>query len=197
LALAAVIAGGCSPDPPPAGPDPPPPPLATAGPTTTTTLPAPPPPPATDPTPAPDPPPATDPAADIEQAIEEFWAAYLELGGATGPFDPDQVRARLGQRATGDSLSQLFEVFQGHALAGRVIRGEIDTAPEVVAVADGRAQVRDCVDDRTGLYRIDTGERLDTDDPLRHELTYELVLDDGAWKVTAIRDEGSGCVVSS
>ena len=57
--------------------------------------------------------------------------------------------------------------------------------------------MRDGYDDTTGLYRISNDERVDTDDPARHQVVYTLVNEGGVWKVSRILDEGMGCVVSS
>lgn len=138
-----------------------------------------------------------DPTAEVESAIDKFWAVYLDVGGRTGPFNPTEVRSRLEERSTGESLQTLFDVFQGHSLAGYVVRGEIDSTPQKITIDGDWAEVVDCIDDVTGLYRADTGERQDVDDPLRRELTYELIRDNGVWKVSAIRDGGTGCTVPS
>lgn len=168
---------------------------ATTAPTATSTPPAPT--PTTAPTSASTPEPAAAPSdAELEAAVLDFWDVYLELGAVTDPFDPIATRARLEQRTSGDELQTLFNFFQSNALAGYVIRGEIESSLTVVSASDDSAEVRDCYDDTTGLYRIDTGERVDTDNPERHQVVFVLINDAGAWKVDQVRDEGDGCVAS-
>jgi hypothetical protein len=63
-----------------------------------------------------------------------------------------------------------------------------------IAENDGsNAEVRDCYDDRTELYQVSDGTRLDQDDPARKRAMLTLQFESGAWKVASIRDEGSGC----
>jgi hypothetical protein len=122
---------------------------------------------------------------------------YLEVGASTEQFDPAAVRTRLQLHTTGQEFEQLFNVFQGHSIAGRVIRGDIESSLTVLTATETQAEVRDCYDDTTGLYRLDTGERVDTDTPERHQVVFVLVKEDGTWKVSQVREEGSGCVVAS
>jgi hypothetical protein len=126
--------------------------------------------------------------------VRAFWDLYLELGTQPGPFDATSARARLATRTTGDELRQLLRFFAANAAAGLTVRGEIDVAPEVLSVKSDEATVRDCYDDRTGLYRIVDGVRIDSDDPRRHQVLMTLTRENDRWKVSAIRDEGSGCV---
>jgi len=135
--------------------------------------------------------------AVLTGAVDEFWALFLELGAVDGPFDPAATKTRLAERTTGDEMARLFDLLQGNALAGYVIRGGIDSSLEVVSEGPAAAEVRDCYDDTTGTYRIDTGERVDTDNPLGHQVLFRLVLEDGVWKVSRVTGEGDGCVAAS
>jgi hypothetical protein len=126
--------------------------------------------------------------------VRAFWDLYLELGAEEGPFYADRTRARLATRTSGAELRQLTRFFAANATAGLTVRGEIDIAPRVREITGDEAQVADCYDDRTGLYRIVDGVRLDRDDPRRHQVLMTLVREDAVWKVSAIRDEGAGCV---
>ena len=129
-------------------------------------------------------------------AVDEFWDLYLELGAHTGEFDPAQTRARLEERTARQELVQLFNLFQSNALSGYVIRGGIESILTAVELTETTATVRDCYDDTTGLYRIENEERLDTDDPNRHLVLFQLELIDGTWKVVAVTSEGEGCTSS-
>ncbi len=136
-----------------------------------------------------------DPRKQVIAAVRAFWDVYLEVGARRGTFNASDTRARLAERASGKELSKLFDVFQGNAAAGYVVKGTIDVSPTVVSVGRTTAQVRDCYDDKTGLYRIGDGTRVDKDDARRHKVLMTLVLDGNVWKVSTITDEGLGCSV--
>ena len=53
---------------------------------------------------------APDPETELVAAVRAFWDLYVELGGRTGTFDPNETRERLEERTTGRELQQLFEV---------------------------------------------------------------------------------------
>lgn len=190
LLCTAVALGACSSSDDDTGP-----PATTAPPTETTST--------TDPAeisttvPNPSPTEATPTETELTAAVESFWDLYLELGAIEEPFDPTAVRERLEERTTGAELQRLFDFLQGNSIAGQVVRGDIESSLTVLTVDDATAEVRDCYDDTTGLYRITNGDRLDTDDPDRHEVVFVLVLENGVWKVSQVRDEGGGCVEPS
>lgn len=138
---------------------------------------------------------AANQEATLRAAVRAFWDLYLQLGAKTGPFDASVTRQRLTERTTGKELNRLLATFSSNAAAGYVVRGGIDVAPTVVSGDGASAQVRDCYDDTTGLYRVSDGSRVDTDDPNRHQVLMTLVLEGGTWKVSAITNEGTGCRV--
>ncbi len=135
-------------------------------------------------------------AEELSAAVEAFWALYVELGSSRAAFNP-AIRERLDERTTGVELTTLFDFFQSNALAGYYIQGGISNSITVLSATATEAEVRDCYDDTTGLYRISSDERVDTDDPARHQVVYTLVNEGGVWKVSRILDEGMGCIVSS
>ncbi len=134
--------------------------------------------------------------AEVLAAVRSFWDLFIEVGGLPGPFDAQAVRARLVERTTGAQTTTLFQFFQGNAAVGYVVRGEIDLAPKVVSNDGATAKVRDCHDDRTGVYRASDGTRIDTDNPARHQVLMTLRKENGTWKVESTIDEGDGCAVS-
>ena len=138
----------------------------------------------------------TDPDAELLVAVRSFWDLFIEIGGRSGPFDAQVTSTRLAERTTGEETATLFQYFQGNAAAGYVVRGDIELAPVVVSNDGSTATVRDCYDDRTGVYRASDGVRIDTDNPARHRVLMTLLRENGVWKVAAITDEGDGCVVS-
>ncbi len=129
----------------------------------------------------------------VVSAVSSFWDLYLQLGGARGPFNSVETRQRLGQRTAGAELLRLYDVFEANAAAGLVVKGTVDIAPSVVSIVGTTALVRDCFDDNTGLYRVSDGQRLDTNDPRRHQVLITLTETAGMWKVSAMSDEGLGC----
>jgi hypothetical protein len=133
--------------------------------------------------------------AELRAAVRAFWDLYLELGAHTGPFDGEATRQKLAARTTGAELNRLLAYFSSNAAAGYVVRGGIEIAPSVVSVSVSTAQVRDCYDDTTGLYRVSDDSRVDTDNPLRHQVLMSLERENDVWKVAAIIEEGDGCHV--
>lgn len=99
----------------------------------------------------------------------------------------------LAEVATGDQLRQLRSAFLARLSAGEVIRGAVDTAPEVIEVNGGSATVRDCYLDRTGIYDAESGQRKDTESGRRHLVTVQFVQEGSQWKVASIKREGDGC----
>ena len=128
----------------------------------------------------------------LTAAVRSFWDTYLDVGSHTATLDPTALRERLATRATGEELRQLVAFFTTNKNSGFVVRGEVDVAPKVIAASSMGWQVRDCFDDRTGLYRSD-GSRVDTDNPLRHQVLLSLLSEGVVWKVASMTDEGYGC----
>ena len=137
--------------------------------------------------------PAAPTEAELRAAVHAFWDLYVDIGGRTASLDLSTIRTRLAERTTGDELRQLDAFFTTNKNSGFVVRGIVDIAPVVVSSTATTAQVRDCNDDRTGLYRAD-GSRVDIDNPLRHRVLMTLTLEGGIWKVASIANEGDGCV---
>ena len=125
---------------------------------------------------------------EVLGAYESFWDGYLQ---AADPMNPEHPV--LGDVATGDQLRQLRSAFLARLSAGEVIRGEVETAPEVIDVESRAATVRDCYLDRTGIYDAATGQRKDTESGVRHLVTVSLVQESDRWKVASITREGDGC----
>lgn len=121
-------------------------------------------------------------------AYESFWEGYLQ---AADPMNPEHPV--LADIATGDQLRQLRSAFLARLSAGEVIRGKVETAPEVVEVNGESATVRDCYLDRTGIYDARSGERKDTESGVRHLVTVRLVQEAAGWKVETITRESDGC----
>jgi hypothetical protein len=134
---------------------------------------------------------AANPQAEAIAGYRAFWQAYLAAADPINPEDP-----RLAEHATGEELAAVRSAFLAVKSAGHVIRGTLDLAPRVVTAEAGTVVISDCYDDKTGLYAADTGVRQDKDDPERRLVTATVVLVDGVWKVSAVKNEGAGCTAS-
>ena len=124
-----------------------------------------------------------------------FWDMYIELGGTPPPFNAEAVTPRLEELTTGAEKAQLFEFLQKNAATGLVLRGEIEHSPTVVSNDGSVAVVRDCLDDRIGVYRVADDSRVDTDDPARRLYTVRLRLDGGTWRVETVTTGPEPCTV--
>lgn len=124
-----------------------------------------------------------------------FWNMYIELGGTPPPFNASAVTPRLEELTTGDEKAQLFDFLQKNAATGLVLRGDIAHSPTVVSNDGSVAIVRDCMDDRTGVYRVADNSRVDTDSPARHLYTVSLRKDGGTWRVETVTTGPEPCTV--
>ncbi|MCZ2108279.1 MAG: hypothetical protein LC118_01695 [Dehalococcoidia bacterium] len=124
-----------------------------------------------------------------------FWDMYIELGGTPPPFNAGGVTPRLEELTTGAEKAQLFEFLQKNAATGLVLRGEIEHSPTVVSNDGSVAVVRDCLDDRIGVYRVADDSRVDTDDPARRLYTVSLRQDGGKWRVETVTTGPEPCTV--
>lgn len=124
-----------------------------------------------------------------------FWDMYVELGGTPPPFNAGGVTPRLEELTTGAEKAQLFEFLQKNAATGLVLRGEIEHSPTVVSNDGSVAVVRDCLDDRIGVYRVADDSRVDTDDPARRLYTVSLRQDGGKWRVETVTTGPEPCTV--
>jgi len=124
-----------------------------------------------------------------------FWDMYIELGGTPPPFNAGGVTPRLEELTTGAEKAQLFEFLQKNAATGLVLRGEIEHSPTVVSNDGSVAVVRDCLDDRIGVYRVADDSRVDTDDPARRLYTVSLRQGGGKWRVETVTTGPEPCTV--
>lgn len=129
----------------------------------------------------------------VLSAYLAFWNMYIEVGGAPPPFDAASVRPRLDALTTGAETAQLFDFLQKNAATGVVLRGDMGHSASVLSNDGTVAVVRDCLDDRTGVFRVADNSRVDSDDPARHLFTVGLRQVDGAWKVETVSTEPNPC----
>lgn len=135
---------------------------------------------------------AADPAEEaVLEGYRAYWDAYLK---SADPMDPEN--RLLVEHATGAALEAVQKAFLALKSAGKVIRGELDLAPRVVAVEGDTATVRDCYGDATGVYDAATGARQDQPTGQRHLVTATLRPESGTWKVERLADEGLGCTAA-
>lgn len=117
-----------------------------------------------------------------------YWDAYL---AAADPMDPNNPA--LTGAATGPALEAVQRSFLALRSAGKVIRGELDLAPQVTDLEADVATIEDCYGDDTGVYEAATGKREDAPTGQRHLVTATLRLDGEIWKVERLEDWGLGC----
>jgi hypothetical protein len=135
---------------------------------------------------------ATDP---VLSAYLAFWDLYRELGGKPPPFDPAAVTPRLDELTTGAERTQLFNFLQNNAATGLVLRGDLDHAPSVVSNDGTVAVVKDCMDDRLGVYRVADNTRVDNDNPNRQPYTVLLRHSADRWRVETVKRGAEPCTV--
>lgn len=128
--------------------------------------------------------------------VRTYWATYLELASRAGPFDSIATQNALTRVATGAALERLLTVLRTNAAAGYVVQGAIESNPRLVSQVGSDATVRDCYDDRSGLFQVTDGARIDQDDPHPHLATFGLVLQADGWKVSTIEQPEEPCANS-
>ncbi len=129
----------------------------------------------------------------VTTAFLAFWDAYIQMGGTPPPFDANAARARLNALTTGAEKAQLFDYLQKNAATGLVLRGDIEHSSSVASNNGTVAIVRDCMDDRTGVYRLADNSRVDSDDPARHLYTVSLRMEGGKWRVETVSRRSAPC----
>ena len=98
--------------------------------------------------------------------------------------------------ASGEELQALNHPgFLAYRSQGQVIRGTIDLAPQVVAVAvtGSEATLSDCYASHILLHSRATGQPEGSGPPQRTLVTARMLNEGGVWKVAGIRHEGEGC----
>lgn len=118
-----------------------------------------------------------------------FWAAYLKAGD---PMDPNHPE--LSATATGAQLEQVRRAFLARLAGGEVIRGRIDTYPQLAGPVQGMtAVVADCYVDDSHLFDAGTGVQKDDPAVVTQQVRAEMILIESSWRVAAIRPESKGC----
>lgn len=164
-----------------------------AGPTTTSTA---------APRPAPTTAAAQDPvAADIVGRYKQFWEVRFEANRPpVNPSDP-----RLGQLATGQQLENVRLETEERRDQGLALRRPETSLYErrvkLINLEGDTAELQDCVTNDGIVYRVATGEVVDSSVVTR-SLSATMRLVDGAWKLADTRVlqewEGvAGCAQSS
>ena len=139
---------------------------------------------------------ASTPQDAILDAYRRFDAVVSAYGREEGPFNADDLRARLGAVATNGEFDQLFDRLQLNRIKGWVYRGgEGDQHHLAVQeTASGRAVLTDCADDTGGVYDTHHGQFVEPETPGAKTLSrVVLSLDGTAWKVAAVTVEGAQC----
>ena len=129
-------------------------------------------------------------------AVRVYWATYLDLAGRSGSFDTASTETALTRVATGAAFDRLLVVLGTNAAAGYVVRGTIASHPRVISHLGRVVVVRDCYDDRSGLYQAADGTRIDADDPRLHLAIFRLEHEADGWKVAAVDRSEEPCANS-
>jgi hypothetical protein len=129
-----------------------------------------------------------DAGAAAVAAYEANWQNLLDAGD---PPDPDAPA--LAEHASGDALDNFRTRLEAYAAEGIAFRGTYEHDAEAVEVTEERAVVEDCGLDQTELVVIATGEVAEDSDDERDGVVADLVLEDGAWKVTSLRENSEVC----
>lgn len=139
--------------------------------------------------------PTADPSDQaVLDAYRAFWSMYVDLSASPPPFDAVAVTSRLDALTVGAEQKQLFAFLQSNAANGVVLRGDLDNSPTVESNDGTTAVIRDCMDDRLGVFRAD-GSRVDQDVPGRTVYLTQLRLVGGAWRVEQLSTKGESCAV--
>lgn len=131
-------------------------------------------------------------AVDAEQAVvdayEGYWQALIAAGDPADPEAPG-----LAEHATGDALATTRSFLGQLQAEGVVVRGTYEFDARAAEVGDDRAVVEDCGLDLMEAVVAATGEVVEPHDEERDGVVAELVLEDGTWKVTSVRDDEAVC----
>jgi hypothetical protein len=129
-----------------------------------------------------------DPAAAAVEAYEANWLSIIAAGD---PADPEA--AELAEHATGDNLANTRSMLGQYAAEGVAIRGSYEFDARAADVTDESAVVEDCGLDQMQLVVVASGEVVQEPDGERDGLVADMVLEDGAWKVSSLRDAPEVC----
>jgi hypothetical protein len=126
-----------------------------------------------------------------DAAVAAYEANWLNLLAAGDPPDPEAPA--LAEHATGEMLSHFQSTLEQYAAEGLVLRGTMEFDAEAVEVTEERAVVEDCGLDRTEVVVAATGEVANGSDDERDGVIADLVVEDGAWKVSFLREDPEVC----
>ena len=124
-------------------------------------------------------------AAEVIAGYEAYWDAVL---AASDP--PDPSHALLAAHAKGEELAKAKTLLAAQKQFGEVARGTFDLDPSVRSIDDDRAELADCWTPDISLFDRASGDLKTKPPAIGHQLLVELELEDEAWKVSLITDEG-------
>ena len=131
---------------------------------------------------------AADDEAAVVAAYEGMWQGLIAAGDP-----PDPESAALAEHATGEVLANFQDFLARNAAEGVALRGTYEFDARATSVSDETATVADCGLDQTQLVVIATGEVAEPFDQERDGVVADLVVEEGTWKVTTVRDDPSAC----
>ncbi|UGQ13584.1 hypothetical protein LO772_08250 [Yinghuangia sp. ASG 101] len=123
------------------------------------------------------------------EAYKQMMAAMVQASATSDPGFP-----LLTKYATGEALVSLRYTLTVNRQNGLVAKGPMRMAPELVSVSpDGRtAKIKDCLDDTEWLRYQADGTPQDGLPGGRRSTDADVVLVDGAWKVSVLRVSVTG-----
>lgn len=133
-------------------------------------------------------PPTTQPRdlqAEVLAAYRANWAAFISAGDPPNPQHPALLDTKTGSAlvAAQQGLSDLQE-------RGWVGRGGVELRPRVLTVTTGRAEVEDCVLNRSQVLDGATGRVIEEPAGVPKRWTAVLLFVDDRWKTEKMKMEG-------
>ena len=129
-----------------------------------------------------------DDEAAVVAAYEGMWQGLIAAGDP-----PDPESAALAEHATGEVLANFQDFLARNAAEGVALRGTYEFDARATSMSDETATVADCGLDQTQLVVIATGEVAEPFDQERDGVVADLVVEEGTWKVSTVRDDPSAC----
>lgn len=186
-----LLGVGCAGDSDTAAPAPTPPASASATAAPTDPAPTATPPPTLAPTATATAPPTADAQADLEAAVLEAHAGYLEAFADSGS-PPRPNHPGLRRYATGEALEVAQTLRRGQRERGEYVEGGANSQPSILEISQTRAVVADCLIDNATVYSRNGAA---IQQPPNGAVYYEtvIVLTAQGWQVSELLTAGQPC----
>jgi hypothetical protein len=117
--------------------------------------------------------------AAVVEAYEASWQVF-------GAFLNGEAQGEPSDYFEGDHLATVVDRIAQYAEEGLELRGDADLSPSVVGIMGATASLVDCQIDGTFAVRRSTGDVVIPATARPQEVTVDLVLVDGRWKVSSV-----------